>query len=127
MKRIFFLVFLLISFCSFGQIRKVGISNFYQDSLRVLVHDIIQNPVINLFESNDEKIISYDLTFNINGIIYEWRRLENDTLDNKKIEQLLAVKNNMPKYNQLFIEKVKYVDSLGLEQEARGLYLWLGK
>lgn len=121
------IIFFIFSIHSFGQNAKVGIANYFQDSLRVSIFDIVNNPTIKILGTTNAKIISYDLTLNINGVIYEWKKLKNDTLDNKKIHQLLEVKNDKPKNNQLFIERVKYIDSLGKEQNAKGLYLWLAK
>lgn len=123
----FLTLFLLIAFCSFGQDRNVVISNFHRDSLRVSVKDIIHDPVIKVFGDTRAEIISYDLILNINGVVSKWRKYKSDSIDSKKLQRLLEVQNDKPKYNQLFIDQVKYIDSLGQEQDAKSLYLWLAK
>ena len=110
----------------FGQTAKVCIAQFSQDSLRISVNDIIKNPVIKICGLQDSKVISYRLTLNINGVIYEQTFTE-DTLRKEQIKKLLEVRNDMPKYNQLFIEQVKYRKLDNSVETANGLYLWLAK
>lgn len=111
----------------FGQTAKICIAQFSQDSLRVSINDLIKNPTISICGFQDYKVISYRLTLNINGVISEWSNLQNDRLDEEKIQKLSEVKNDMPKYNQLFIEQVKYRKPDNSIETAKGLYLWLAK
>lgn len=109
-----------------GQTAKVCIAHFTQDSLRVSVNDIIKNPVIKICGLQESKIISYLLTLNINGEIYE-QTFTKDSLGKEQIQKLLEVRNDMPKFNQLFIEQVKYLKPDNSIETANGLYLWLAK
>lgn len=111
----------------YGQTAKVCIAQFGQDSLRVSINDLIKNPAISICGFQDYKVISYRLTLNINGVISEWSNLQNDRLDEEKILKLAEVKNDMPKYNQLFIEQVRYRKPDNTIETAKGLYLWLAK
>lgn len=111
----------------FGQTAKVCIAQFGQDSLRVSINEIIKDPVIRICGLQNIKIISYRLTLNINGILYEWDNLQKDSLSKKNIQKLSEVQNDLPTANQLFIEQVKYLKPDNSIEMAKGLYLWLAK
>lgn len=110
----------------FGQTAKVCIAQFSQDSLKVSINELIKNPVIKITGLQDNKVISYRLTLNINGVINE-QTLNGDTLRKEQIQKLLEVRDDLPKNNQLFIEQVKYRKSDNSVETAKGLYLWLAK
>jgi antitoxin component YwqK of YwqJK toxin-antitoxin module len=122
---LFFLIAVLPTVV-FGQAAKVCIADFSQDSLRVSVNDIVKNPVIKICGLQDVKVVSYRLTLNINGIIYE-QTIEGDALIKKHIQKLLEVRDDLPRKNQLFIEQVKYLKSDSSIETAKGLYLWITK
>ncbi|MCF8295925.1 MAG: hypothetical protein K9J13_00150 [Saprospiraceae bacterium] len=110
----------------FGQTAKVSISNILQDSLRVSVYDIIKDPIIRISGSQENRIISYRLTLNINGVVHILN-MKSDSLEDEKIQLLKEVRNDKPRCNTLNIEQVKYRNPDNTIENAKGLYLWLAK
>ena len=117
----------LSSINSFSQQGEVCLGNYSEDSLRVSITEVIEDPSINICGLKDAVIISYDLALNINGVVYEWQDLSAQALDQEKIELLQQVRNDLPKYNKLFLERVKYRNANDSIVDVKGLYLWLAQ
>jgi|ERR1035437_5675586 hypothetical protein len=128
------LVLLTLSVSLYGQeavttskeIPKICISQFCEDSLRVSIKDIIADPVLRIFDSPyGNKLKGFRLRLNINGVIYTYEIPDKNKLSQEQIQLLKTVRNDEPKYNQLFIGDVIYIDDENKPCIAKGLYLWL--
>ncbi len=124
-RRQIILLFILFPTILLGQSAQVCISHFDKDSSRVEAGEIVEDPVIRICGVKNAKIISYALTLNINGVLYSWTELHKDSLSKENILKLYEIRNSLPKYNQLFIEYVKYLDTDKIIKTAKPLYLWL--
>lgn len=128
MSRIFSIIILaLIHSNSFGQKSQICIAKYSEDSLRVSVHDLIKDPIIGICGIGDHLILSYALSLNINGVLYQWKNLTNPKLDKEKIELLREVQDDMPKYNALIIENVHYTVDTDTIVQNPGFFLWLAQ
>ena len=128
MKNILIISFLLlVGGYGFGQEAKSSINNISTDSLRISIYDILKNPVIRVNNEEFKEIISYSFGLTINGVYHNWNKLKSDTLSQNITSKLDEVNDSMPLYNQLFIEKLKYLTTSGEIKTAKNLYLWLAK